>query len=56
MSNQLLRDSDTMSMKHSLELRVPFTDHKLIDFANTIPSKYNFEKRVLIDSMKSKLL
>jgi asparagine synthase (glutamine-hydrolysing) len=29
MSNQLLRDSDIYSMQHSLELRVPFIDHKL---------------------------
>lgn len=28
--NTLLRDADTMSMAHSLELRVPFLDHRLV--------------------------
>ena len=45
MKNQLLRDSDIMSMKHSLELRVPFTDHNLIDFSLTIPGKYKHGKK-----------
>jgi len=30
--NQLLRDTDTMSMAHSLEVRVPLLDHILVDF------------------------
>lgn len=29
--NTLLRDADTMSMAHSLELRVPFLDHRLVE-------------------------
>ena len=53
MKNQLLRDSDIMSMKHSLELRVPLTDHNLIDYSFTIPGKYKHEKKILVDSMKS---
>ena len=28
----LLRDTDSMSMAHSLEVRVPFLDHKLVDY------------------------
>lgn len=35
MRNQLLRDSDVFSMVHSLELRVPFVDHKL--YAAVLP-------------------
>ena len=31
MANMLLRDSDQMSMAHSLELRVPLVDHLLAD-------------------------
>ena len=31
MKNQLLRDADWASMSHSLELRVPFVDRKLIN-------------------------
>jgi asparagine synthase (glutamine-hydrolysing) len=31
MRNQLLRDADWASMAHSLEVRVPFLDSKLLD-------------------------
>jgi len=31
MRSTLLRDADAMSMAHSLELRVPFLDHELVD-------------------------
>jgi asparagine synthase (glutamine-hydrolysing) len=37
MSNQLLRDTDVMSMAHSLEVRVPFLDHRLVEFILRIP-------------------
>ena len=37
MHNQLLRDTDAMSMAHSLEVRVPFLDHPLVEFAATLP-------------------
>jgi asparagine synthase (glutamine-hydrolysing) len=33
----LLRYSDRMSMAHSLEVRVPFTDHKLVEFSASLP-------------------
>jgi asparagine synthase (glutamine-hydrolysing) len=33
MVNILLRDTDSMSMRHSLEVRVPFLDHPLVEFA-----------------------
>jgi asparagine synthase (glutamine-hydrolysing) len=32
MRNVLLRDADTMSMAHSVELRVPFLDHQLVEY------------------------
>ena len=35
--NQLLRDIDTASMSHSLEVRVPFLDVPLIDLAFSLP-------------------
>lgn len=31
MRHQLLRDSDVMSMTHSLEVRVPFVDHRVVE-------------------------
>lgn len=35
--NQLLRDIDTTSMAHSLEVRVPFLDPDLLDLALSLP-------------------
>lgn len=37
---QLLRDMDAMSMAHSLEVRVPLIDHKLVEFVFALPSEY----------------
>ncbi|HYY72449.1 MAG TPA: asparagine synthase (glutamine-hydrolyzing), partial [Candidatus Bathyarchaeia archaeon] len=36
----LLRYSDRMSMAHGLELRCPYTDHKLLEFLSRIPWRY----------------
>lgn len=36
--NQLMRDIDSVSMWHSLEVRVPFLDEKLTDFALSLPA------------------
>jgi asparagine synthase (glutamine-hydrolysing) len=33
MASTLLRDTDGMSMRHSLEVRVPFLDHPLVEYA-----------------------
>jgi asparagine synthase (glutamine-hydrolysing) len=38
MRNQLLRDSDIMSMRWGLELRVPFVDRALLESVASIPS------------------
>ncbi len=35
--NQLLRDTDAMSMAHSLEVRVPLLDHRLVEKILTLP-------------------
>jgi asparagine synthase (glutamine-hydrolysing) len=37
MSNMLLRDSDNNGMAHSLEIRVPFLDRRLIDYVYSLP-------------------
>jgi asparagine synthase (glutamine-hydrolysing) len=42
MQNVLLRDADQMSMAHALEIRVPFLDHRLIEFVLGIPDKFKF--------------
>ena len=40
MTNTLLRDTDAMSMAHSLEVRVPFVDVKLIDYVLSLPGEW----------------
>lgn len=40
MVGDILLKADKMSMAHSLELRVPFLDTKIMDLARTIPTKY----------------
>ena len=35
----LLRDTDSMSMAHSLEVRVPFLDHHLVEFVTALAEK-----------------
>jgi asparagine synthase (glutamine-hydrolysing) len=37
--NTLLRDSDSMSMAHSLEVRVPFLDHPLVEYVTHLPER-----------------
>jgi asparagine synthase (glutamine-hydrolysing) len=37
MTNTLLRDTDAMSMAHSLEVRVPFVDVKVVDYVLSLP-------------------
>src|SRR2546421_627664 len=53
MRNQLLRDSDVMSMAWSLELRVPFVDVKLINRLQRIPARLRLAsgKRMLLSAV-----
>ena len=54
MQNVLLRDTDQMSMAHALEVRVPFLDHKLVEYVINVPDKYKdpvTPKKLLIDSI-----
>ena len=37
MPDDLMIKNDRMSMAHSLEARVPFTDHELVEFMGTVP-------------------
>jgi len=55
----LLHVEDRMSMAHSVESRVPFLDHPLIEFAATMPSNIKFKdgtlKMVLLNAMRHEL-
>ncbi|MBS9385304.1 MAG: asparagine synthase (glutamine-hydrolyzing) [Dolichospermum sp. BR01] len=44
MRNQLLRDSDVMSMNWGLELRVPFVDQALLEAVAPIPSSIRLQE------------
>ncbi|HUP90200.1 MAG TPA: asparagine synthase (glutamine-hydrolyzing) [Longimicrobiales bacterium] len=57
-ANQLLRDADAMSMAHSLELRVPFLDTRLVDSLLSLPSEERIGaggKSVLREVMRTQL-
>lgn len=53
MRNQLLRDSDVMSMAWSLELRVPFVDGKFVAAISRIPASLRLApgKRLLVEAV-----
>lgn len=40
MANTLLRDTDSMSMAHSLEVRVPFVDVEIVRFVQGLPGAW----------------
>ena len=44
MTNTLLRDTDAMSMAHSLEVRVPFVDTKLVDYVLSLPGEWKMSR------------
>jgi len=54
-----LRKADRLSMWHSLEVRVPFLDHKLVEFVATIPSQLKLKrwekKYILIKALEGVL-
>ena len=59
MQNQLLKDTDAMSMQHGVEVRVPFLDKELVTLVHQIKSDfiYNSEKPkgLLIDAFLNAL-
>ncbi len=54
--SDMLRKVDLMSMSCSLEVRTPFLDHKMVDFAFQLPSTYKISefstKRILRDAAR----
>lgn len=57
--DDILNKCDRMSMAHSLEVRPPFLDHRIIEFAATLPEDFKIRgsslKFILRDLMKDKL-
>jgi asparagine synthase (glutamine-hydrolysing) len=42
--DDLLVKADKMTMAHGLELRVPFLDHKMVEFAATLPNECKLDR------------
>jgi asparagine synthase (glutamine-hydrolysing) len=54
LQNVLLRDTDQMSMAHSLEVRVPFLDYKLVEYLLAVPDYFKYPvtpKKLLVDAL-----
>ena len=59
LADDILTKSDRMSMAHSVEVRPPFLDHRIVEFAAALPAKLKIrgsqQKVVLRELMKDKL-
>jgi len=59
MVNTLLRDTDAMSMANSLEVRVPFLDHPIVEYVTRLPGSIKrtngTPKSLLVDAMRDLL-
>ncbi len=57
--DDILYKCDRMSMAHSLEVRPPFLDHRIVEFAGTLPPRLKVNgsstKFVMRELLKSKL-
>lgn len=59
LANDMLTKVDRMSMDNSLEVRVPFLDHNLVEFVNSLPMEFKInnkmKKRILQDAFQKDL-
>ncbi|MGF1532685.1 MAG: asparagine synthase (glutamine-hydrolyzing) [Bernardetiaceae bacterium] len=57
--NDMLHKVDQMSMAHGLEVRVPFLDHHVVDFAFGLPERFKIKgthkKRIVQDAFRELL-
>lgn len=56
LQGDMLQKVDLMSMQHGLEVRVPFLDHELVAFANSLPEEFKVngkrKKMILQDTFR----
>jgi asparagine synthase (glutamine-hydrolysing) len=59
LSGDMLYKTDMMSMANGLEVRVPFLDHRVVDFVMSLPSQYKIDaerrKKIARDAFASLL-
>ena len=59
LADNILYKVDRMSMAHSLEVRPPFLDHRVVELAATLPQSFKIrgacQKRILRAAMRGKL-
>lgn len=59
LQNQLLKDTDVMTMVHSVEARVPFLDHRLVEYVVALPARLRLAgerpKSLLLDAVGDEL-
>lgn len=55
LSDNLFVKADRAGMFSSLEIRVPYLDHGLVEFLYSLPTAYIFQKRLLKESVKHKI-
>lgn len=57
--NDMLKKVDQMSMAHALEVRVPFLDHTVVEFANSLPETFKLNEKtgkiILRESFRNRL-
>jgi len=57
--DDILMKVDRTSMAHAVEVRPPYLDHRIVEFANSLPASFRIngrrQKVILRDSMRNKL-
>ena len=60
LGSTLLRDTDCMSMAHSLEVRVPLIDHEVVEFVMRLPGRLKMDrttpKHLLVKALNGALV